>query len=85
MAIRPADPDAILGRLRKPFYSPGEVAGFASVPGATILDDIREGRLAAIKVSERAYRIPRKAVIRFLGIPAPEPVLTEGTSRPLER
>jgi len=59
--------------LAKAFYSPGEVASIASVSSSTILNYIHEGRLPAVRLSERTYRIPRKAVIRLLGLEAPEP------------
>lgn len=61
--------------LTKAFYSPGEVAELASLSNSTILNYIHENRLAAVRLSERTYRIPRKAVIRLLGLTAPEPVL----------
>ena len=53
-------------RLTKAFYSPGEVAELASVSSSTILNYIHDGRLAATRLSDRVYRIPRKAVIRLL-------------------
>ena len=50
----------------KPFYSPHEVAAMASVHPSTILNYIAAGRLYAVKLSERTYRIPVRAVIRLL-------------------
>lgn len=56
----------LAARLTKAFYSPAEVAELASVSSSTILNYIHDGRLAAVKLSDRVYRIPRKAIIRFL-------------------
>jgi excisionase family DNA binding protein len=53
-------------RLTKAFYSPAEVAELASVSSSTILNYIHDGRLAATRLSDRVYRVPRKAVIRLL-------------------
>ena len=50
----------------KSFYSPHEVAAMASVHPSTILNYIAAGRLYAVKLSERTYRIPVRAVIRLL-------------------
>lgn len=63
--------------LPKAFYSPSEVAVLASLSSSTVLNYIHEGRLAAVRLSERTYRIPRKAVIRLLGLEAPTPSLVE--------
>lgn len=52
--------------LAKPFYSPHEVAEMASVHSSTILHYIASGRLYAVKLSERTYRIPARAVIGLL-------------------
>lgn len=52
--------------LRKPFYSPSEVAELASVSSSTVLHYIHSGRLAAVRLSDRVYRIPRRAVLRLL-------------------
>jgi excisionase family DNA binding protein len=64
MAITP--PRDAVDLLTKPFYAPSEVAQLASLSNSTILNYIHDGRLAAVKLSERTYRIPRKAVIRLL-------------------
>lgn len=61
--------------LTKAFYSPSEVADLASVSSSTILNYIHEGRLAFVRLSERTYRIPRKAVIGLLNLAGPEPVV----------
>ncbi|MBA3876443.1 MAG: hypothetical protein C0498_05820 [Anaerolinea sp.] len=55
--------------LTKSFYSPAEVAEMAGLHRSTILNYIRSGRLHAIKISARTYRIPNKSVIKLL---APE-------------
>lgn len=75
MAI--ASPREAVELLTKPFYAPSEVAQLASLSNSTILNYIHDGRLAAVKLSERTYRIPRKAVIRLLGLDAPTIVVTE--------
>ncbi len=53
--------------LDKPFYSPSEVAEIAKVSPATIHNWIKAGKLVAIRLSERTYRIPRKSVLRLFG------------------
>jgi excisionase family DNA binding protein len=55
--------------LERPFYSPADVAELAGVHPSTILNYIRDGKLFAIRLSERTYRIPARAVLRLL---APE-------------
>jgi excisionase family DNA binding protein len=52
--------------LTKAFYSPHEVAAMASVHPSTILNYIATGRLYAVKLSERTYRIPVRAVLGLL-------------------
>ena len=66
-------------QLTKGFYSPREVAEMASVHPSTILNYIASGRLYAVKLSERTYRIPARAVIALL---APERL--SGSSMTLE-
>jgi excisionase family DNA binding protein len=92
-ASRPARPTAEFavestadasGLLPKAFYSPAEVATLASVSSSTILNYVHEGRLAAVRLSERTYRIPRKAVIRLLALDAPAPSVTVDASRDVE-
>ena len=70
--------------LPKAFYSPSEVAALASLSSSTILNYIHDGRLAAVRLSERTYRIPRKAVIRLLGLGALAPVVVVAPSRRVE-
>lgn len=48
---------------RKAFYSPHEVAEIGGLSPSTILNYIRSGKLYAVKLSERTYRIPLGAVI----------------------
>ncbi len=52
--------------LTKSFYSPHEVAAMADVHPSTILNYIASGELYAVKLSERTYRIPVRAVIGLL-------------------
>jgi excisionase family DNA binding protein len=52
--------------ITKSFYSPHEVAEMASLHPSTILNYIASGRLYAVKLSERTYRIPARAVIGLL-------------------
>jgi excisionase family DNA binding protein len=52
--------------ITKAFYSPHEVAAMASLHPSTILNYIASGRLYAVKLSERTYRIPARAVIGLL-------------------
>ncbi len=56
-------------RLDRPVYSPAEVAELARVHPSTILNYIRSGRLYAVRLSARTYRIPARAVLKLL---APE-------------
>jgi len=53
-------------KLDKPFYSPAEVANLADLHSSTILNYIREGKLYAVKLSERTYRIPLRSVLKLL-------------------
>ncbi len=62
-------PKTIRLKLRRPFYSPAEVGELAGLHPSTILNYIREGRLYGVRLSERVYRIPARAVLRLL---APE-------------
>lgn len=67
--------------LPKAFYSPGEVAELMSLSSSTILNYIHDGRLAAVRLTERTYRIPRKSVIRLLGLEVTKPIVVEDPSR----
>ena len=53
-------------RLDRPFYSPADVAALIQVHPSTILNYIHEGRLYAVRLSERTYRIPARAVAKLL-------------------
>jgi excisionase family DNA binding protein len=81
MALADTPTSELQKLLPKAFYSPNEVAELASLSSSTILNYIHEGRLAAVRLSERTYRIPRKAVIRLLGLDAPAPALIEDPVR----
>ncbi len=69
---------------RKPYYSPKELAAVLGVHRTTIDRYIREGRLRAVKLSERAYRIPLGAVLRLVAPeeipPVQHPPLSEGSA-----
>lgn len=53
-------------QLDKAFYAPKEVAELAGVHPTTILNYIRDGKLYAVKLSERTYRIPLRSVRKLL-------------------
>lgn len=63
MPLRPED--------RKAFYTPAEVAALARVDPKTILNWVHAGRLYAVPLSPRIYRVPLGAVMKLL---APEEV-----------
>jgi len=69
--------DDLAQGLDRPFYSPAEVAALAGVSSSTILNYIHAGRVAAVQLSERTYRIPRKAVLRLLGADRTAPSMVE--------
>lgn len=50
----------------KALYSPHEVAEMAGVHPSTVLNYISSGRLYAIKLSARTFRIPVRSVIALL-------------------
>jgi excisionase family DNA binding protein len=54
-------------KLEKAFYSPTELGELIDLSSDTILNYIKANRIFAIKLSERTYRIPQRAVARFLG------------------
>lgn len=56
-------------QVTKPFYSPHEVAEIAGLHPSTILNYIASGKLYAVKLSERTYRIPARSMLQLL---APE-------------
>jgi len=51
---------------RKAFYSPAEVGEIVGQHPSTILRHIHDGRLRAVKLSERTYRIPIGALVAWL-------------------
>ncbi len=53
--------------LTKALYAPAEVAALVGLSSDTILSYIHAGRLFAIKLSARTYRIPQREVARFMG------------------
>jgi excisionase family DNA binding protein len=61
-----AEVGSAIVEFSKPFYSPHEVATIAGVHSSTILNYIASGRLYAVKLSERTYRIPVRAVMGLL-------------------
>jgi excisionase family DNA binding protein len=58
-------------RDRKPYYTPGDVADLAQVDPKTVMSWIHAGKLNAVQLSSRIYRIPLAAVVKLL---APEEV-----------
>ena len=59
---------------RKPFYAPLEVARITGQHPSTILRYIHEGRLHAVRLSERTYRIPHAALLTWLEDAALQPI-----------
>lgn len=86
------------GSKARVFLSPAEVAGELRVSTSTVLRLIRAGKLPAIAVSERIYRIPAATLERFLNgdvdrqfpvairrIAGPAPSLGAGERLPIPR
>lgn len=69
---------------RKAYYSPKELAAILGVHRTTIDRYIRDGKLRAVKLSARTYRIPLGAVLRLVSLeefPAVQhPPLPEGAA-----
>ena len=59
---------------RKSFYAPLEVARITGQHPSTILRYIHEGRLHAVRLSERTYRIPHAALLSWLEDAAVQPI-----------
>lgn len=53
-------------RDRRAYYSPRDVAELARIDPRTVLNWIHEGRLDAVRLSPRVYRVPLAAVIKLL-------------------
>lgn len=58
--------DRALDFERKAYYSPREFAALVGIHPSTVLEHIHSGKLYAIKISERIYRIPLAVVISTL-------------------
>ena len=52
--------------LKKGFYTPKEIAEMLDVCNETIWRYIRKGKLKAIKLTERNFRIEKKELEKFL-------------------
>lgn len=80
--IEQLEHDVALEFERKSYYSPKELAGILGLHRTTIDRYIREGRLHAVKLSERTYRIPLGAVLRLVAPeeipPVHRPKMSEG-------
>lgn len=51
--------------MERRYYTPAEVAEILNVSTSTVLRLIHDGRLGALRVSERIYRIPAPAFERY--------------------
>lgn len=51
---------------RKPFYTPTEFARIASMSNDRVMDLIHSGKLPAVRISQRIYRIPLAAMMSAL-------------------
>jgi excisionase family DNA binding protein len=49
----------------KQFYSPAEVAHELGISSTTVLRLVHDGRLPALRISERIYRIPTASFERY--------------------
>ncbi len=54
---------------RKPFYAPAEIARILGISDQTVLARIHDGKLFALQLGPRLYRIPLGALLQFLGEP----------------
>jgi len=66
------------------FYTPTEVAEMLKVSSTTVMKLIHDGRLPAIRVSERIYRIPEAAFVRFQAGDRPDVRITRERVRGLK-
>lgn len=70
----------------KQFHSPAEVARELGISSATVLRRVHDGRLPALKVSERIYRIPAAAFERYKAGTLEEPFVAPlGATKPRPR
>lgn len=51
--------------MDKRYYSPAEVGAILDVSTSTVMRLIHDGKLGALRVSDRIYRIPAPAFERF--------------------
>ncbi len=68
-ARTPARPTVPFDFERKAFYTPAEVAGIVGVSDQTILERIHTGKLYAVRLGPRLFRIPLGSLMQFLGVP----------------
>jgi excisionase family DNA binding protein len=59
----------------KQFYSPAEVAHELGISSTTVLRLVHDGRLPALRVSERIYRIPAASFERYKAGTVEEPFM----------
>ena len=70
--------------MERRYYTPREVADLLRVSPTTVMTMIHDGRLYAVHVSERIYRVPVGAVDRLQAGPRSEPTVTETVVDALE-
>ncbi len=61
--------------LEKAFYSPSDIGTLLDLSSDTIMRYIHEGRVYAVQLSERTYRIPLREVARLTGEPLAPPTV----------
>ena len=54
--------------VKKPFYTPLEVAKILEISDQAVLDRIHDDRLGAVQLGPRLYRIPLGALMQYLGV-----------------
>lgn len=60
---------------KKQFYSPAEVALELGISSTTVLRLVHDGRLPALRISERIYRIPAAGFERYKAGTLEEPFM----------